>query len=204
MLVRTEYYYEYPSKLEHRSRTLCRAFLKGVSSIMVAFYWRIRYVFCCSCSGPLHIKNAMQTVLVPKTLPGIRVNGLSGGRATPTQVLLYLMGPLVSCTMDPKPFRKLLSTLPGHCLEGPQSIREDGKQETEEYPQWKSKRVYTIEIQAGSHNRDPNRFPKIQAVPTTEIQTGSQNTLHHGDSSWFTQRRSKPVPAMRKCTQWVT
>ena len=50
----------------------------------------------------------------PKTLPGIGVNGLSGCGATPTQVLLYLMGPLGSCTMDPKPFCKLLSTLPDY------------------------------------------------------------------------------------------
>ena len=50
----------------------------------------------------------------PKPLPGIGVNGLSGCWATPTQVLLYLMGPLGSCTMDPKPFCKLLSTLPNY------------------------------------------------------------------------------------------
>ena len=36
---------------------------------------------------------------------------------------------------------------------------------------------------------------EIQArVPTTEIQTGSQNTLRNGHPSWFPQRRSKVVP----------
>ena len=61
-----EYYYEYPSKPEHWSRTLCRAFLSGISSIMVAFYSHTCYLFCCSRPGPLDIKNALQSVLVPK------------------------------------------------------------------------------------------------------------------------------------------
>ena len=59
--------------------------------------------------------------------------------------------------------------------------------------QWRSKAVPTTEIQAGSHNQ------RSKPVPTTEIQTGSQSTLHNGDPRRFTQRRSKPVPTMRNC-----
>ena len=96
VLVRTEYHYEYPSKLEHWSRTLCRAFFIGSSSIMVAFNCRTCYPF-----WPTGHQERSAECSCPKTLPGIRVNGLSGCGATPTQVLLYLMGPLAAAQWIP-------------------------------------------------------------------------------------------------------
>ena len=53
-----------------------------------------------------------------------------------------------------------------------------------------------MEIQARSHNGDPNWFTpwRSKLVPTTEFQICSQNTLCHGDLIWFPQRRFEPVP----------
>ena len=64
VLVCTKYYYQTPSKLEHWSTTLC----SGMSSIMVAFYGRTSYLYCCSHSGALDIKNAVHSVLPWYTL----------------------------------------------------------------------------------------------------------------------------------------
>ena len=46
--------------------TLQNRNIREVSSIIVAFYDRTCYLFCCSPSGPLDIKNALQSVVVPK------------------------------------------------------------------------------------------------------------------------------------------
>ena len=63
---------------------------------------------------------------------------------------------------------------------------------------WRVHKIYKriANMKQGSRgNGDPSVFTRSRSkpVPTTEIQTGPQNTLHNGDPSQFTQRRSKAV-----------
>ena len=80
---------------------------------MVAFYSHTCYLFCCTRSGPLDIKNALYSVLVPNSswYRSQWTIGLWGNTYPSTSVP---HGSLGSCTMDPGPFRKLLSTLPDY------------------------------------------------------------------------------------------
>ena len=64
--------------------------------------------------------------------------------------------------------------------------------------QWRSKPVHTMEIQAVSHNGDPNRFTQWGSKPIHTMETQGQFTQwrseagsHNGDPSPFTQWRSK-------------